>query len=978
MLNTRWFVLISGLIVSTGSALALRPEKALSQYTRTNWTTAEGLPADVIRRMAQTTDGMLWIGTDEGLARFDGYEFTVFGRTNSALPSNFITALSGAHDGSLWIGTPEGLIHYEHRGFRVWGEREGLPDPNVSMLYEDRNATLWVVSGNRLCTIRNGKLEVIPREKLMPVEAPHTFFEDQQGRIWITGAGGVVRSEGNGFVPVLGPAEMEGLTGHALALDRAGTLWVGSDRGVLARTSAGVIHRYDAPGQIPNPLVHALLVDRDGVLWVGTNGGLARWEQDHFVPQDVSQVHNRLVVGCLLEDREGNLWVGSGIGILRFRDDRFTSFGQPEGWPADTPSSVLEDGQGTLWVGYHDSGLLRVAATRGSARSERLYTIRDGLSSDGILAVRQARNGDLLIATRAGLSRMHNGHFETTVLPDSMERRQIFDVAEDSHGRLLVATPVGVRVQDGTQWRTIISTTSSSERPVALSEGIHGEIWVGTYNAGMWKIESGGAVRHFTRGDGLSSSQIRSFFPDENGVLWIGTYGGGLVRFDGQHFRAFTTHDGLPSDNVAHIDYDGMGDFWLSTAHGIARVSRKALESGSRFPVAVYGLEDGLRTLHIGPSPAGAPGGTRTRDGRLWFTTSVSLSMTDPRMPDPGELRPAASLVEITAAGKGLNPEQEARVQPGAGQIQMRFTGVHLRAPERVRYQYLLEGLDNKWSASSTQRSITYNGLPHGSYTFHVRAMLPGQAPSETSFAFLVLPRFYETAWFLCGCLALLGAAAYGAYRLRQRQIHARFALVIAERTRLAREIHDTLAQGFFGICSQLDALSVKLDDPDSARRELNLARRMARHSLAEARRSVMGLRTAALDDRSLSDALASSARQWTEGSPIEVRLRLAPTEILGAEIEQNVLRIAQEAVTNSIKHAQPRSIGIDLDRQASHLVLRVTDDGCGFDAAQSSSDKEGHFGLLGMRERAQRIGAEFQVLSYPGQGTTVEVTVPV
>jgi signal transduction histidine kinase len=320
-----------------------------------------------------------------------------------------------------------------------------------------------------------------------------------------------------------------------------------------------------------------------------------------------------------------------------------------------------------------------------------------------------------------------------------------------------------------------------------------------------------------------------------------------------------------------------------------------------------------------------------------------------------------------------------ANLSPGDGRVQFRYTGVNLSAPERVRYSYRLEGLDRDWVSAVSRRVTNYNSLRHGDYRFVVRAGIPGGPWSETSFAFQLLPHFYETAWFLYMCILLAAAGIWGLFRLRVMQIRQRFAFVLEERARLAREIHDTLAQGFVGISSQLDAVALTLNGHlDVARQHLDLARKMARHSLTEARRSVMDLRASALEGYDLPAALSQAARQWTAGSLVQVHVDVAGgTRPLPEEMEQHLLRIAQEAVANTIKHARASEVRIRLEMETGRLRLSVADDGQGFEQTEAFSELGGHFGLLGMRERAERLGGELELHSAPGHGTEVEVKVP-
>jgi signal transduction histidine kinase len=329
----------------------------------------------------------------------------------------------------------------------------------------------------------------------------------------------------------------------------------------------------------------------------------------------------------------------------------------------------------------------------------------------------------------------------------------------------------------------------------------------------------------------------------------------------------------------------------------------------------------------------------------------------------------------MTANGDPVDLSRAARLAPGDERLQIRYTGIHLSAPERVQYFYRLDGLDTDWVTAGGRRVINFNSLHHGHYRFIVRAELPGGPGSQQSYEFEILPRFWETSWFRGLCLAAALAAAWAIYQLRLRQIRSRFALVLEERARLAREIHDTLAQGFVGISSQLDAVAMCMpENATPARSYLD----MARHSLTEARRSVMDLRASALDGQNLAAAIESGTRLWTAGSGVEVAVKVTGTgSKLPEEMEQHLLRIAQEAVTNALKHAGASRIGVSLHLAAHNLHLRIGDNGRGFNQQDVFSSRAGHFGLIGMRERAERLGGELRLESNPGAGTEVEVTVP-
>jgi signal transduction histidine kinase/ligand-binding sensor domain-containing protein len=965
------------LILAGQSAWALDPRKSLTQYTRTSWTQEHGLPQDTIRAITQTPDGYLWLGTDEGLARFDGYEFVVFNKTRGDLPSNSITALAAAQDGTLWIGTSNGLTQYREGRFRTYTIKDGLPDDTVTGLYEDHAGTLWIVAGVNLSRFEAGKFTNFAPGAELPVTSARVIREDNHHDLWVAGFTAIVKMTSGRFVTVMDAAALKGFIVTAMVTDRNGHFWLGGSNGVIERWPDGRMRRFSTQDGLPDAFVRSLWIDRDGNVWAGTNLGLARLSGDRWVTLNDGD-SSRDLVRCLFEDREGDLWVGSNSGLTRFRDTMFVAYGKSEGLPSDEPNAVFQDHRGRIWVGFHDSGLMLL-----SGGERRVFTIRDGLPNNEIFSIHEASDGDLLIGARGGMVRMHAGTFRTFVPRDPLARINVFDAIEDSGGRIWMATPGGLIEKTGDRTRIVIpGAPVLSNSTVTLCFDGAGGLWAGTYGKGLWHIQ-GDTVRQYTISDGLSSDQIRSLHPDPDGTLWIGTFGGGLDALRGGRFRHYTEANGLLSDNVADVMDDGES-LWLSTTRGICRVSKRQLrefDDGRRTTLEPtnYGIEDGLRSAQCSPSYPIGGGGYRTADGRLWFTTNRGLAVYNPGAHKQTALPPVVHIAELSVDGRPVDLTPDGRLGPNAGRIQIRYTAIHLAAPEEVRYSYRMEGLDRDWVHAGTRRAINYTTLGHGQYRFVVRAELSGGQTGEASYAFTILPQFYETAWFRLLAVLLLAASAWAVYRLRVRQIRSRFALVLEERARLAREIHDTLAQGFVGISSQLDAVAMCMPDEGSAaRRYLDLARRMARHSLTEARRSVMDLRASVLEGQDLAAALSSGARLWTAGAGVDVDIEVSgtPSE-LPQDYEQHLLRIAQEAVTNALKHSAATKILIKLHMEARKLYLRIVDNGRGFEQDGVFASLGGHFGLIGMRERAERLGGELTLASEPGQGTEVEVRVP-
>lgn len=964
---------------AVGELSALEPSKSLTQYTRTVWTQADGLPQDTIRAIAQTEDGYLWLGTDEGLARFDGYDFVSLSKDNTELPSNSILALWPARGGGLWIGTPNGLAQYRDGRIRTFTTKDGLPDNLITYLRGDRDGLLWVVAGGRLCRYENGKFAAVPREQLAPINAVRVVYEDRHGQLWIAGERGLVKKTANGFSAVLRSDEMRITFVTSMIEDHNGDFWFGGSNGVMVRRSSGEVQLFDTRDGLSNNVVRALWEDRGGTLWAGTDGGFSRLLGRRFSSPFREKSQEGDWVRSLFEDGEGNLWVGMNSGLNRFRDDRFVSFGRPEGLPSDAPLAMHQDRAGQMWIGYHDAGVVKLLPGGGY----RAYTSRDGLAGDEVFSIREARDGDLLIGTRNGFSRMHEGRF--VPYSDPVARIAAYDALETSQGRLLVANRSGVHEVTGQLWTTVVSGgLVVNTFPIVLAEGSGGSVWAGTYGVGLWQIPKGGAEpRLWTIADGLGSNNVHSLYQDPDGTLWIGTFGGGLNALrDGKFFK-YTVRDGLLSDNISHVQDDGNGNLWLSTTRGLCRLSKQQLQEFSMGRVKLlmpenFGVEDGLRSAQLAPGYPVGGGGIRTRDGRLWFGTGRGLATVDPAALQRRVSPPHVDMVEVNVDGQTVDLSHLQKLEPGIRHIQFRYVGVHLSAPEQIRYDYKLEGLHEEWVSAANRRTASYNTLKYGNYQFVLRASLPGGVSSERAFSFEVLPHFYERTWFIWLCGALLLAAAYLAYQVHLAQVHSRFSLILNERMRLAREVHDTLAQGFVGIGSQLDATALSFqDNPESARQHLDVARKMATHSLTEARRSVMDLRTVDLDGQDLPSALTASMRRSVAGTPVQMNVQVSgEAEGLTQEVKQNLLRIAQEAVANSLQHASAKAIWVKLEAQNHLLRMSIRDDGHGFQP-EAAPDLDGHFGLLGMRERAARIGGDLNLTSHPGEGTFIEVVVP-
>ncbi|HEY8550018.1 MAG TPA: two-component regulator propeller domain-containing protein [Vicinamibacterales bacterium] len=950
---------------------ALDPEKAITQYVHDSWQAGQGLRQNAVRAIAQTPEGYLWLATQAGLVRFDGVTFTLFSPLSEpALKASIVLALAVDPQGTLWAGTDGGgLVAFRQGRFVSYTMADGLSQDFVWSVTAARDGTIWAgTGGGGLSRLRGSDIH---RAGLVHQRVT-SILEDRTGALWVGTTGGLRRLADGEWHAYTVADGLGSETILALCQDRHGAIWIGTSRG-LTRFDRRRFTTYTTRDGLPSNAIRALLEDRDGNLWIGTlDGGLTRQRNGRF---EVFSRQDGLTddsVLALFEDREGSLWIGTRNGLNRLRDSAVTTFTAREGLPTDAVRTVLADRDGSVWVATDGGGL---AHLRVDGRI-RIYTREDGLVDDRLTWLHQTRDGAIWVAGgENGISRIAGGRVTSWPSPTRLNA-----ISEDDEG-LLVSTPRGelFRFADGRFFPDPLAAGYVRQLAYSIYVDKRGRRWLAT-NEGILHHD-GARWHHFTQRDGLADEHVYAIHEDERGVLWVATRGG-LSRFANGRFTTYTRDEGLPDEILFHILDDGLGHFWINTSLGIFRVSRAELDevaAGRRRTVSVvtYGTDDGMKSAeanaHVQPAAA------RAKDGRLWFVTAKGVARIDPRDLPRNELRPTVLVERLVTDAETLAPAPLLNLPAGTRRVEIHYTALSLLSPERVRFKYKLDGYDDDWIDAEGTRSAAYGRLPPGRYTFRVRASNNDGVWNDegAELTFSVAPMFHQTIWFYALCGISLVLVAWGIYKLRLRQMRAKFDLVLAERNRLAREFHDTVEAGFVGITLQLDVAAAKVESaPAQALRHLALAREMVMHSIAEARRSVWDLRAYALEQGNLASALERAARDVT-GGKLEAEVRVIGTpRPLPAVTETNLLRIGQEAITNAAKHAGASRLLIELAYDAGAVRLRVSDDGCGFVPPEGGS-RGGAFGLLGMRERANKLGGTLTVFSRPGAGTEVAADVP-
>src|SRR5215204_2856202 len=981
-------LLLALLLLCGVRADGLPPASDLGQLGRRAWQTETGLPQNTVHSVIQDFEGYVWVATEEGLARFDGLNFVVFDRQNTPqLRSNDVRSLlATAKSNVLWASTAAGLSSLHAGEWKTYTTEQGLAGNDVVSAYEARNGAVWVATSSGLSCLKTGVwTSYTTREGLADdnVLAVSEDLTDEKGAMWVGTAEGLSRFADGKFTN-FGAAD--GLPGGVSAIERGadGSLWLGTDAG-LSRYKDGRFETLTTRDGLPNDRVISLRAGREGGLWVGTAAGAALFRDGRFERfADADPLSDGIVLS-IFEDREGSIWLGTESGGLhQLRGRKFTTYSTREGLSSDLVKAIYEDAAGDVWVGTYGAGLNLLRGGKVST-----YTTRDGLASNIVLALFSDPAGDLWVGTPDGLSRFRAGRFETFTSADGLPNDFVRSIYADRGGALWIGTRGGLARLKDVEFTTYTTRDGlNSDFVGTVYEDAAGDIWVGTLG-GLSKL-AGGRFTSYTAKDGLPETAVIAIHGDAEGRLWVGTNGGGLGLLDGGKFYSFTSRDGLPNDTIYRILEDASGRLWMSCKKGIfsitkAELTEFAARKGAALSPTLYGTADGMPTREC--SGGGHPSGWRGRDGRLWFTTIKGVAMIDPVRVALNTESPPVVIEEVRVDGDPVDVSPKAEREPGRGRYLFRpgssrfdfhYAGLSFAAPEKVRYRYKLEGFDKDWVEGGDRRVAYYTNLGPGEYIFRVMASNNDGVWSErpATFFFTLRPHFYRTYWFYALCA--LGAAllAWQLYALRLRQVRARFDAVLAERNRIAREIHDNLAQEILGVSVQLEIVARLMNtSAETARTHLDRARLLVRGSIAEARRYVWDLRSQSLDDRDLPTALAETTRRLAAESGVQTQFEVSGTfRPLPQQVENNLLRIAQESVNNAVRHAHARAIYVNLFFDAAGVRLSVRDDGRGFDPGEQDGGRGGHFGIVGMRERAEEMGGALVIDSDPGRGSEVSV----
>lgn len=771
----------------------LDPQRAITQYAITTWRTTEGLPQNSASALLQTRDGYLWIGTEEGLCRFDGVTFTLFDRRNSpGLTANHAVSFCEDKSGTLWIGTwGGGLVRYRGGKFEPAATEVGALSGGIWSIVEDHADHIWAATARGLLRVDGDKAALLTTRDGLPSDNIRAVAEDAAGDLWIaTRDGGLARYREGRFTIF---TTKDGLSSNnltALCPDREGNLWVGTAGAGLNCFRDGHFKALTTKDGLSHDTVWCITEDRRGNLWIGTyGGGLDRLSGGRISALTSRQGLSDDYVWQVYEDREGNLWVGTaGGGLCRLKDGKLVVYSSREGLSSDAVRVILEDRKGAFWIGTTGGGLCRL-----KDGTVTTFTRKEGLSSDSIRSLCAARDGSLWVGSETGgLDHLvPGGRIEHYGADQGLRNQFVLSVLEDKQGAVWAGTNGGgLSRLEGGRFTTYTTKEGLGANVVyALCEDPAGAVWAGT-DVGLSRIQ-GGRVTGYEGMERIARELVICISRDRDGTLWLGTASGGLLRLKDGKVAAITGREGLFSDTIFAVLEDGEGQFWMGCNKGIFSVPRKSLEAvadvtAAAVTCAVFGRTEGLRDPECNLAQ---PAGWRGSDGRLWFPTSAGAACITPWLIRPNPVAPSMAIESAQADGRTLDVTRPVSLPAGTKDIEFIYTGLSFSAPERVHFKYMLEGFDSDWKDAGTRRAAYYTNVPPGPHAFKVTACNEDGLWSETpaTFLFRVEPHFYQRFSFYMLCLIAAFFTGWAVYRLRVSALKAHereLVALVEERTR--------------------------------------------------------------------------------------------------------------------------------------------------------------------------------------------------
>jgi signal transduction histidine kinase len=987
----------------------------VTEFNPTLWQTEDGLPNNKVLSIAQTQDGYLWVGTREGLARFDGIKFTPLMITRGS-PQPTINALCASDDGSLWIGTEQHGL-YCYRGEALVHYETALTNESVVQIKQSGSNQIWVAYHDELAQIRGGRLHFEP-SLAAATNSLLSLHPDRDGGLWIGATRSVQYLKGAKAATYKVANNLVLRAIRAFYEDPDGTIWIGNNRGLTCLRDGTFTHYPKGNG--PPGIVTALLRDHGGNLWVGTQGGLSRFIDEKFYENEDPE-GTSYQVNSLFEDQEGNIWVGSETGLMRLTAKPFTAYTKQSGLTQNATTAVCATQDGSVWIGTSGGGLDRL-----KDGIITTYARSNGLSSDFVMAlmpgdvdsgpwVGTAFASGSAGAYSPGLNRFKDGKILNENIAVSGLGSLLTCFLKDHKGAMWIGSHTGLARFDREDQLAKGGSIELSNCAVnVLCEDHVGNLWIGT-DAGLGRW-NGAVVEKGAIPGADFTNRVVSLYEDMEHVLWIGTAGDGLARLSGTNFTVFSARRGLAADSIFAIMEDGEHNLWMNSGKGIFRVAKKQfaeLADGkiNRLNCISYGKAEGV--LGTGQSQETTqPAACRDSAGRFWFRTTQGVVVTDPARIVPNRLPPpvvietvladripifsSASIRDTNQMTSGFAAKSlpiELKIPPSQGELEIEYTALSLQAPEKNRFKYKLTGVDSDWVDADGRRTVSYKRLPPGSYVFRVIACNNEGIWNESgaTIALVLRPHLWQTWWFLGSssllAIAVIGIATrYATRRRMQRRLerleyqHA----IERERARIARDMHDELGAKLTRISFQGATALRSLDDRAEAERQVGSMAETARDLVASLDEIVWAVDPGNDSLENLANYIARYASELCADGPLSCDLIIPaklPDYKLPTDARHNIFLAVKESLNNALKHSGGTQVQVSLQAGDEEVEVIIADNGRGIhpsrpDESNDRTRRTGR-GLSNLHDRLEAINGRCEVESLPGQGTRVRLIIP-
>ena len=970
-------------------------------YTIKPWETDDGLPQGSILSLTQTRDGYLWLGTLNGLVRFDGIRFTVFDESNTpGLNSSRIVSLFEDSRSNLWVGTETaGTTLFKDGQATRQPIGQGGKERRLVSACEDAQGVVWLYAANgELWRYENGHLQpsfLVDRGRDSNCRA---IIAETNGPVWVGVDSGLFS-----LSRTANPGSLELPVDERLPVNKLDFL-LASQRGGYWRLADGRVQKWRANrldrdwGAYPwtNAHVSSACEDLEGNLLVGTKGAGLFWFDSDGQATCIStnQGLSHDYVLSLQVDREGTLWVGTDNGGLnRIKRQVFDTLEASQGWVVQ---SVCEDDQGGLWIGCNGSG-----ANYWKGGNLKRFDAGQGLFNPSVRAMFVDRQQRVWAGTLGGLFQLQNDRFQPDPKFEGISR-PVYALYQDRQGNVWAGTQGGLARWDERAWKVFTTRDGLSADAIrAITEDREGNLWVGTSGGGLNRLRDGQFTPFRKQAGGLPSDDISSLYADGDGVLWIGTLRSGLARFYGGNWTCYTTHEGLIGNSIRYVIADDQGCFWIGSNAGLMRVARQTLNDFANGLTKViagraYEKPDGLPTREC--TPDSQPGACRTREGKLWFPTTKGLASVNPARLNFNTNPPPVIIEMVLVEGQTQNTNrllagrlQAVTIPPGKEQLEIHYTSLNLTAPERARFKYRLEDSEtNKttWTEAGDTRIANYNKLSPGHYRFHVTACNEDGVwnPVGSVLAITVEPPFWQTGWFLgitaAGLLgSIIAVVHYLSTQKLQRQLERlkQQEALEKERSRIARDIHDQLGANLTQVSLLGELVESDKAFPEEVvghARQITQTARDTSHALDEivwavnpTNDSLDGLVTYVC--KYAQEYLAVAGLRYRLDVPVQL-----PVVAIPPEVRHNVFLASKEAITNVVRHAKATSVWIRLKLEPTRFILEIEDNGRGL-AGLDAKAAQTRNGLRNMRKRMEDIGGSFSLLPATEKGAVIRLVAP-